>query len=37
MTKRNPERVLGLEPGWTPTIEPSLPDLTPARPEGEHR
>ena len=37
MTKRNPERVLGLEPGWTPAIEPSLPDLTPARPEGEHR
>lgn len=36
MTKRNPERVLGLEAGWTPAIEPSLPDLTPARPEGSH-
>ncbi|MBI3648269.1 MAG: hypothetical protein HY240_05935 [Actinobacteria bacterium] len=26
MTTRNPERVLGLEPGWTPAVPVSLPD-----------
>jgi hypothetical protein len=34
MTKRNPESLLGLEPGWTPAIAPSLPDVTPAREGG---
>ncbi len=34
ITKHNPERLLGLEPGWTPAIAPSLPDVTPAREGG---